>query len=693
MSGIDVYQDVPYVVQNDGSLRWLRGGSALPPPMATRPARAALANRDNAPFKVMVCGTSVSEGTGPAGDFTKRWVYRFQTFLRGAFPTSGVKGGVGYLPAYFEGGQPSAPAVVNLTANAGGTSVADKRPEHGLGGRAYGLKYGATLTWTQECTSVKIYYGRSALSTGGTVWIDGVQVGTISSNNATTDSGNVWTSATLDPGVHTVQVRADSSGFYMIVEGAHFFYGDEAKGIYVLDSSKNGASVFLPTMAATHMGAVTAHAPDVVVVEYLTNDYLYNNAGATAYYTDLTAFVNRVITAQGTKQFTMMFLIVPTPNATPVATHGQPFSAYQDVVRRVAADFANHATMRPVVVDWRDYMGQTVQPDQAPAGLGLWFDPAHLSIKGNAMVSDLMATALGAIGGGKVEPDVSVIRVPAEPAGVGAAPAGELSLFARSHAGRIMLRVTDPAALDYTLQPHMGLNNIRFVAPASGTTAATVYAATGTSVTAVAGTGATFANPAPAVTNLLTSIRRVQMNTGATINTIISVRENVQHLWRGNAAGLGGFHFVARFGEETRVPERAFVGLQEGVAAPTNVDPLTTTALNKVGMAHAASTGNWRLIHNAAGAAPTTIDLGASFPVSTTNLYELQLFCPPNGTTIGYRVTLLTTPAVTVSGTLSTNLPVNSTANAFMSMMAWCSNTTAATATLSIARLYAESDN
>lgn len=689
MSNLAVHQEVPFVIQNDGSIRWLRGGSALPPPMATRPARAALANRDNAPFKVMVCGTSVSEGTGPAGPFTNRWVYRFQTFLRGAFPTSGVKGGVGYLPAYFEGGQPDPPTTVDLTANTGGTSVADKRPEHGLGGRAYGLKFGARLRWQQECTSVKVYYGRSSFSTGGTIWIDGVQVATISSNNATTDSGQSWTSAQLEPGVHTIECRADSSGFYFIVEGCHFFYRDESKGIWVVDSSKNGATAYLPTMGTVHMGTLAAYAPDVVVVEYLTNDYLYNNGGSTAYYTDLTNFVNRVITAQGSKQFTMMFLIVPTPNASPVATHGEPFSAYQNIVRRVAADFANHATMKPVVVDWTAYMGATVAPDQGASGLGLWFDPAHLSIKGNAMVSDLMATALGAIGGGKVEPDLSVIRVPAEASNAGAAPAGELSLFSRSHAGRIMPRIIDPIALDWTIQPHLGLNNVRAIAPASGTTAASVYASVGTSVTAVGGTGATFANPTPASTNLLTSVRRVQMLNGATSGTVISVRENVQHAWRGNAAGLGGFHYVSRFGHEARVPERAFVGLQEGNAAPTNVDPLTTTALSKVGMAHAASTGNWRLIHNAAGTAPTAIDLGANFPLDLTSLFELQLFCAPNGSSIGYRVTNLSN-GQTVSGTLSTNLPVATT---FMSMMAWSSTTTAVTATLSIVRLYLESDN
>ncbi|MEB3211096.1 MAG: hypothetical protein VKL39_07060, partial [Leptolyngbyaceae bacterium] len=44
---------------------------------------------------------------------------------------------------------------------------------------------------------------------------------------------------------------------------------------------------------------------------------------------------------------------------------------------------------------------------------------------------------------------------------------------------------------------------------------------------------------------------------------------------------------------------------------------------------------NWQVIHNDAAGAPTKLDMGASFPVSsTTNVYTFFVACPPNGSSI-----------------------------------------------------------
>jgi lysophospholipase L1-like esterase len=684
-----VKSPVPYIVEPPGNVRWTYRGQPIPPALETKPGRAALAYRDNAPLKIAVCGTSVSEGTGPAGPFTNRWIYRFQTWLRGAFPTANVKGGVGYLPAFFEGGQPDAPNVVDLSANLGGASTASKYGTSGLGGRAYALSRGAALVYTQECTSFKVFFSRDQFSVNASVSIDGGTATTVTGlSNASLVGGFTWTSPALDPGVHTVRIATtDAAGFYSKVEGVHFYYRDETKGIWVIDATKNGATAYLPTMDTVPLQSLAVYAPDIVIAEYLTNDYLYGPAayGATSYYTNLINWVNKLITAQGSKRFTLMFMINPETSATPVASHGQSYSMFAQVIKDVAASYANHATCRPIVIDWRDYMGPTVGGDLE----GLWFDPAHLSLKGNAFVADLMAQALGMIGGGRVEPDLGVIRVPAEAGTVTSAPTGELALFARNIAGRIVPRFVDPDGLDTTIQPHIGERAVAQLSPGSGTAVGTIMEAMGTSYTAVVtGTAAAVATPTPASTNYLTSLRRSQFVTGTTATGIASIRQNVREAWRGNAASRGGFHFMCRIGHETRVPERTFVGLQEGEAAPTNVDPLTTTALSKVGLAHAASTGNWRLIHNAAGTAPTTIDLGASFAVDLTSVIEVHLFCEPNASVIFYRVVNRSTGAV-ASSSLAANLPVATT---FMAMMAWAGNTTAATATLSVIKMYLESD-
>jgi hypothetical protein len=65
-------------------------------------------------------------------------------------------------------------------------------------------------------------------------------------------------------------------------------------------------------------------------------------------------------------------------------------------------------------------------------------------------------------------------------------------------------------------------------------------------------------------------------------------------------------------------------------------------------------------------------------PLNTTAAMELVLFCYPNTAVVGYRVTNLTTAAV-VSGTLSANLPANTT---FLSPIHWLTNNAAATSVI-----------
>jgi hypothetical protein len=107
-------------------------------------------------------------------------------------------------------------------------------------------------------------------------------------------------------------------------------------------------------------------------------------------------------------------------------------------------------------------------------------------------------------------------------------------------------------------------------------------------------------------------------------------------------------------------------------------------------MAINANTGNWNLINNVTGTAPTVTNLGASFPVNTTSLYELVLFSAQNGGSIGWRVTNLSTGAQT-NGSLTTNIPANTT---FLSPMHWITNNaTAAAAIFDFGGWYLESDN
>jgi len=106
---------------------------------------------------------------------------------------------------------------------------------------------------------------------------------------------------------------------------------------------------------------------------------------------------------------------------------------------------------------------------------------------------------------------------------------------------------------------------------------------------------------------------------------------------------------------------RAFVGMANTTAAPTDVEPSTIT--NIIGMGWDAADANVQIMHRGTGAV-TKINLGASFPVPTadrTAVYELALFSQP-GTTqvVNYEVTDLVSGAV-ATGTITTNLPTTST--------------------------------
>jgi len=231
--------------------------------------------------------------------------------------------------------------------------------------------------------------------------------------------------------------------------------------------------------------------------------------------------------------------------------------------------------------------------------------------------------------------------------------------------------------------PRQGDNYKRFwkIMPSTGAAVITVGNAAVT-------TRGTLTQQTLASTNLLTSVRATLFSSGTTAGTVSSVNASQTEFWRGNAAGLGGFYFRSRFGLNTlQAGMRAFVGVTDVISSPTNVDPTTSTTPGKVGMAINASTGNWQLVTNVTGSAPTATDLDANFAVNTTSLFQLELFCAPNDSAISYEVTNISTGNKT-RGTISTNLPANTT---FLTIAAWITNNaTAASAILALNEIHVE---
>ncbi len=265
--------------------------------------------------------------------------------------------------------------------------------------------------------------------------------------------------------------------------------------------------------------------------------------------------------------------------------------------------------------------------------------------------------------------------------------ASNLRIYAKDIAGRVMPKWVGPSGVDTPIQASLGFNRVSMIMPAGGSTGTTFVGGFGSTFTNAA---TTYANPTPLSTNLLTSTRRATFATSGTAGQVTSHRQSTLQVWRGNAAGLGGFFYTIRFGTSgLQSGNRAFVGLSGSTAAPTNINPFTDGTISRVGVAIIANTGNWYFVNNAAGSTPTTLDLGSNLPVSATNLYELVLFSPPNGSYIGYRLKNLTTNN-DVSGSVSTNLPSNTT---FLAPQFWMTNNaTAGIVTMDFGGWYLESD-
>lgn len=268
-----------------------------------------------------------------------------------------------------------------------------------------------------------------------------------------------------------------------------------------------------------------------------------------------------------------------------------------------------------------------------------------------------------------------------------AAPAaGNLRIYAKDIAGKILPKWKGPSGLDTPFQASLGFNRIAFADPggtANCTTGVTGFGATYT-------TAGTCTAPQPATTNLKTSTRRLTYATTTTAGNLAYQRQAIMQVWRGNIADAGGFFFTTRFGFGALVTgNRGFIGLSSRTTNPTNVDPTTNTVDSKIGVAFNASTGNLQFISNSAGTAPTVTDLGATIPMSTTDLYELILYSATNGTTIGYRVTDISTGGQ-VSGSVSTNMPA---VTVFMSPLYWITNNAQnASASFDFGGWYLESD-
>ena len=270
--------------------------------------------------------------------------------------------------------------------------------------------------------------------------------------------------------------------------------------------------------------------------------------------------------------------------------------------------------------------------------------------------------------------------------------ANNLRIYAKNIAGRMLPKWIGPSGVDTPFQSSFGFNRIAMMAPnGNGTTSTTIMTNWGTNFTNLANT---YANPALVSTSLTNSVRRARMTTATNSTTAIAYHlPTALMAWRGNAAGLGGFFYTIRFNYATltNTNGRSFVGLIDSLTAPTSVDPTTSTTAGKLGIAITSNTGNLKWINNVAGTAPTVTDLGTSYPINTTDMYELIIYSPPNGSGVTYRVQNISTGVTLTNTSVTTNIPTSTT---FLAPNYWIADGgTAGAEAIDCAGWYLESDN
>ena len=289
----------------------------------------------------------------------------------------------------------------------------------------------------------------------------------------------------------------------------------------------------------------------------------------------------------------------------------------------------------------------------------------------------------GFAGAANVEIENGYLRLPDTGAQPATPAASGLDLFSRNRGGRMLPAWIGPSGLDTTAQPALFGNTVFMWLPGTGTTVAINFA---TSFTARnSGTGAAQATPARASTNAMTSLNRATFGTGTTATGASGIQSAAAVAWRGNAVGLGGFFFQARFGIETLASDmRAFVGLSANNAA---MAADANTWNNTIGIEKGTADTAWFVVQR--GTVNTRTATGAT--VTAGQILDMWLYCPPNGSTITVRLADAVAGTVYVNNVaLSTTLPAATT---FMYMQAHCQSVTGTTAKLlALNKMYLESD-
>jgi hypothetical protein len=147
--------------------------------------------------------------------------------------------------------------------------------------------------------------------------------------------------------------------------------------------------------------------------------------------------------------------------------------------------------------------------------------------------------------------------------------------------------------------------------------------------------GATASHPTPAITTLAESLYRTRFATSTTAGNAAGIRAAVNTIWRGNAAGRGGFYCHFRFcsGNISLAGGQKFVGLTSSTAA-LGGEP--SALANCLGVGKDIADTNWQFMRRTGTGTVQKVSLGVA--IANNQTFDLILFCAPNGSSIFVRV-------------------------------------------------------
>jgi len=254
------------------------------------------------------------------------------------------------------------------------------------------------------------------------------------------------------------------------------------------------------------------------------------------------------------------------------------------------------------------------------------------------------------------------------------ATANTLAYAGKYKAGRVLPVAMDSTGYETPIQSHLMHNPAYYLIPISNTaTFSTLRLPPFSSATAGP------ALRALTTANTFMQASRVALTTGAGVNSIAGMTANSLSFWRGNAAGLGGFYAVMRFGSAVNVANGlCFIGFKDTITFPVANTTLgnPSAQTNIIGFGWDGAQTTLRSLQANATVCVAN-DLALNISTGNTNWYEGVIYAPPNGGTISYQVTNLGTGAVAVGAYNTTNLPTTTT---FLTFMVYTSNKTTAAA-------------